>query len=373
MSYSKEQQYHQIWKQLITEGKLLPEYKLLKSKKYTNPRGYLPYKEVIQLMSSQILNGYKYPWDLITTDFATHTATTINTQIASTKAPAYWLSQSLLESFLHTDLPNWICEMQRPIPMAILMLPRGIIHSPDGESINYVAFRHTKAFENPPTINFNHQKIITEVKSYDYVTWNTVTQSGTVYASCIGLQMSAEGELDHGQHNFGGYEQLGIEIDEKAENNFLRTVDKILLQTLLLMQIRPNIVSTAIEEITTHSSGLGFLTSKKQVPQSTWSPNWIGKDYVAKKVNTYIKEDNSSVVFSGLHGESLSASWKSLGEAKPHPKISAKIPPVEARSSQRQPHWRRGHFRRIVVGSKTENQRQWHWFEPVLVNANLSN
>lgn len=184
------QQYHQVWKQLLTEGQKLREYKLLKERKYANPRGYQTYEKVSQLMATQILNGYRLPWDLIKTDFAAHTATTINTQIANMQAPVYWLSQSLLESFLHTDLPNWICGMQRPVPAAILMLPMGVICSPDGESINYIAFRHTKAFENPPSIKFDQQLILTEATNFDYITWTTTTELGTVYASCTGLQLS---------------------------------------------------------------------------------------------------------------------------------------------------------------------------------------
>lgn len=174
------QQYQQLWKQLLIEGQKLPEYKLLKERKYANPRGYQKYEKVIQLMATQILNGYRLPWDLIKMDFAAHSATTINTQIANMQAPVYWLSQSLLESFLQTDLPSWICGMQRPVPAAILILPTSAICSPDGEFINYIAFRHTKAFEKPPNIKFNQQLIITEAMDFDYIAWTTTTERGTV-------------------------------------------------------------------------------------------------------------------------------------------------------------------------------------------------
>lgn len=332
--HQKIQPYHQVWQQLLIEGLKLPEYKMLKERKYNNPRGYQAYEKVSQLMATQILNGYKFPWDLIKTDFATQSATTINTQIANVQAPVYWLSQSLLESFLHTDLPNWICGMQRPIPTAILMLPIGFICSPDGESINYIAFRHTKAFENPPSIRFKRQLIVTEATNFDYITWTTTTDLGTVYASCVGLQMMEDGDFDHGKHHFDVYDKLGIKIDEKAENVFLRTIDSIVLQTLLLMQIRPNIGTNSSASV---SANLGFSKAhKQQHAYPVWSPNWIGKEYLPTK------QIQAAGARNGNH------------------------------ASPRQ-HWRRGHFRRIVVGSKSENQRQWHWFEPVLVNANLFN
>lgn len=210
----------------------------------------------------------------------------------------------------------------------------GVICSPDGESINYIAFRHTKAFEKPPSIKFNQQLIVTEAIDFDYITWTTTTDLGTVYASCVGLQMMEDGDFDHGKHHFDVYDKLGIKIDEKAENVFLRTIDSIVLQTLLLMQIRPNIVTNSSASV---SASLGFSkTHKQQHAYPVWSPNWIGKEYSA------VKQIQATGARSGNH------------------------------ASPRQ-HWRRGHFRRIVVGSKSENQRQWHWFEPVLVNANLFN
>lgn len=145
--------------------------------------------------------------------------------------------------------------------------------------------------------------------------------------------MMEDGDFDHGNHHFDIYDKLGIKIDEKAENNFLRTIDSILLQTLLLMQIRPNIVTKSSLPI---STSLGFSKAhKQQHSYPVWSPNWIGKEYSAVR-------QTQATTRSGNN------------------------------ASLRQ-HWRRGHFRRIVVGSKSENQRQWHWFEPVMVNANLSN
>ena len=107
-------------------------------------------------------------------------------------------------------------------------------------------------------------------------------------------------------------------------------MENIVVQTLLLMQLQPQIVASGSSS---HSQpGLGFGKSKQQKePREIWTPNWIGKDYRRRQTQV-----------------------DAFG-AETHARI--------------RPHWRRGHFRRVVVGKRDQNQRQWRWLEPVYVNA----
>lgn len=324
------QKYLETWNLLLTEGIKLLEYKLLTQRRYANPRGYQKFDRVAQTMAAHIFGAYHLPWEVIKSDFAVSNNTTLSFQIAQTQAPVYWLSPSLLESILYSDLPKWISAVKRPVQLGILMLPENTIYSPDREAIDYIAFRHTLAQEIPPVVSFNGQKIVVGTKDNDYILCTTATRTGTVYATNFGLQMSEEEDaLSYGESHFEAYNALGIELDENAENNFLRLMESIVLQALLLMQLQPQIVTTS--SLTQSVPGLGFGKLKLQKePNEIWSPNWIGKDYQKRQTQ---------------------ATATSTAHASPRP------------------HWRRGHFRRVAVGPREQNQRQWQWFEPAYVNA----
>lgn len=215
------------------------------------------------------------------------------------------------------------------------MLPQSLLLSPDGETIRYIAFRHTKAFEEPPAIKFNERSLKMEPKNFDNIVWTTTTASGVIYASSTGLRMNeeGEGELNSGNNHFETFTDFGIEVNASAEDRFLNTVSSVLLQTLLLMQIRPDIVTASSQSQA--SPGLGFSKATKEKRSATelWSPNWIGKNYLAPKQNS----TTATKTGTGNHA----------------------IPRT---------HWLRGHFRRVVVGKRELNQREWRWFEPVRVN-----
>lgn len=304
-------------------------------RRYADPKGYESYERVVKTIASQVVAGYQVPWNLLITDFVAANATAVSTQVAQAQAPVYWLSPPLLESFLHTDLPNWICGIQRVIHLGVLMLPQSLMRSPDGEAISYIAFRHTKAFEEPPEIKYNERSVRIEPKNFDNIVWTTTTASGVIYASSTNLRMNeeGEGELDSGNNHFETFTNFGIEVDRSAEDKFLYTVSSVLLQTLLLMQIRPELV-TASSQLQA-SPGLGFnqAAKEKRSASQLWTPNWIGKEYAAPKHNS----TTTTKTGTGTH-------------ASPRP------------------HWRRGHFRRVVVGKRDQNQREWRWFEPIRVN-----
>lgn len=325
------QKYQKDWERFLSEAVKLPEYKLLTQRQYSNPRGYQKFEQVIQMVIAHIYSVYHLPWESLNSHLTISNALALIFQIAQTQAPIYWLSASLLETMLQTDLPKWIYGMKRPVQLGMLILPENTIYTPDREPVDYIAFRHTLAGEAPPSINFNNQRIEIAANKYDYITCATTTRSGTVYITNFGLQLSEEDDaLNHGEPNFQSYDELGIQLDKDAENNFLRLMESIIVQTLLLMQLQPQIVTSGSSS---HSApGVGFGKSKQQKePHEIWTPNWIGKDY---------RRRQTQVDATG----------------------------TETHASLR-PHWRRGHFRRVVVGKRELNQREWRWLEPVYVNA----
>lgn len=109
----------------------------------------------------------------------------------------------------------------------------------------------------------------------------------------------------------------------EAEQKFTRTVDKLLLQTLLYLQLKPDAVSSTPPS--SHQSGNGFRA--KADPRQPLEPIWIGRDYKPQGIK--------------------------------HPQGSHASPRL---------HWRRGHWKRVPVGEGRVG-RKWAWIEPTLVNA----
>lgn len=297
--------------------KAVPEFNQLRQRRYVNPRGYISYEDAIEL-GCGILLGFRLAPNA-QRNFVDFYAAYLTQRIAQEQAPTYWLTSDLQSAILQTDLPAHVVGMKRAIPCGILFLPSAGLISPDGEPFSFVYFAHHLKEEV-----VSHNLIGEETSEqceFDCVRWCTVMPSGLTYGGNVGIDQS-EG-LDLGVHDYSGVRAESVEVS--AEDRFIEQCGNLILQTLLLVQSRPDLVEA--EQV------LGFggkQQRKHQQPSALLHPRWIGKSYQMKR--------ERSTESSGTH-------------------VSPRM------------HWRCGHYKRVPIGERSKGERKWVWIEPTLVNG----
>jgi len=307
------------------QGKKTAAYQRLAARRYVTPSGYASYQSVLDRFAGNFAPMSESLRAMTMRDFTEGNSIAISEVLAEIQAPTYWLSRSLAEALHQTTLPNWIGDLNRPIPAAILMLPQQFLQTPDGEFVDYLAFVHCL-----PGDSLESGVAAGEV---GHVVWTTALPSDIVYSRDIPLSPMETGE------NLFPRENLDYKLDNvdaSAETAFTNAVDKLLVQTLLIMQLRPDLVELEQEQpISFGGKGFGKSTPR----QSKFSPNWIGRTYrapVEKELRAIASADGTRT------------------HASPRT------------------HWRKGHLRRVAVGPREQNQREWRWVEAVLVNPDRS-
>jgi hypothetical protein len=296
--------------------KKIPEYNQLQQRRYRNPKGYLSYEKAIDRSCMGLLNSGKL------SDFVNVQTEYLVRRVANENCPAYWLASGLQTAILQSDLPEHVIGMRRAIPCGILFLASGGLISPDNEPVHFIYFAHHFKGEVISYRRFGETK--SETCEFDFVQWSTIMPSGLVYSS--------NPKVDQGEGlDLGTYDNktllrpLGIQVDESAEDKFIKQISNLLLQTLLLIQTRPEFVEAG-QAVGYGESG----SNRKQKSNLLINPNWVGKSYQVQKRNF--------------------------------------IEPTRTHASPRM-HWRRGHHKRVPIGERGKGERKWVWIEPQLING----
>lgn len=313
------------WHDMRERGSKLLEYKALISKRYRTPQGYRDHADVALdiitvcyvLMSSKILSNIS--------NFTERITCYLTSNLIASQAPVYWVSEKLLESILETELPQQVVidHLQRSIRFATIILPKDKVYTPDNEEITYLSFEHYLTGDEVPAITTGKISITVQRPDSNGVMFFSITKEGTAYASNI--ELSYETPKDSEFNLSDSLSKLDSENNPKeAEQQFLETLRNIVLQSLLIMQSRPNLLEMG------QPVGFGGVTKsgKTSLLNQLLNPNWIGRNYQPPRVR---------VDLGGTH-------------ASPRT------------------HWRRGHTRLVAYG-KGRTERRPHWIEPVLVNG----
>ncbi len=244
--------------------------------------------------------------------------------LAEKQAPVYWISKSLCEALLETNLPSHVFGMHRPIPWGWLMLPKNFLKSPEGPDVEFLQFTHHLATDPELIMNIGRRTIPVK-QGQDSVVWSTILSgsSSIIYTGTLNI---APEKTELGD--------IAVDLtyawrgdDPEAEGAFTEKVSRFLLTVLLVLQAKPDLLTQE------HSLGFGQNTPNGKKPQKPatdlWTPNWIGKNY--------------------------------------RPPVE-RITPQGTHASPRT-HWRKGHLKNVVVGNREEGKRKEVWIEPTLVNA----
>lgn len=175
-------------------------------------------------------------------------------KVGQAKCPAYWLGKDLLTALMQSvltvkaDCLNW------KVKTGIFMLPKGIIISPEERSINMI-YWHYDADNN-------------------YLYWAT-TDGDAAFCRKFPLNdLEAPIYAD------------SEDINPKVVKGFNEYLHAILIQLLVIMECRPELVEEESQrQVTQVKKGFG-----KNQTEEFYEPLWIGKNYSYKQVE---EESNS--------------------------------------------------------------------------------
>lgn len=297
-------------------------YCSLNAKRLHTPSGYLSYSLATLRAATAVQKRLSIQGAFHDANFVT---TAVVTKIlADNQAPVYWISKSLCEALMETNLPSHVFGMRRAMPWGWLMLPKNFLKSPEGPDVEFLQFHHRLATDSELSVNIGRRNIPVE-QGQDFVAWSTILygSSSVIYSGSLNIAPELT-ELEDSVIDLA-FARSGD--DPEAEGAFTQKVSKFLLTVLLVLQAKPDLLTQE------HSLGFGQTTPNGKKPQKPatdlWTPNWIGKNY--------------------------------------RPPVE-RITPQGTHASPRT-HWRKGHLKNVVVGSRDEGKRKEVWIEPTLVNA----
>ena len=293
------------------------------TKDFPKIKGYPNYEKAVTDRLACLLYGFDklIPSEQLENDHTLEQGCLSASLMASLDVPVYWLKRDLLTAFLRTDLPELIYGMKQVIRHGLLMLPnQQELISPDGEAVQWVQFSHFLAEDFENTIEVSPNVQLDSKEKVDKLRWATMLSSGIIYSNLIGLERGEDNKPISGDLTINDiFKVMEQNTDVDTETQFIQKVDNLILQTLLFLQTRPDDVVAEIPE----SKGFSQSPGKQKL-----APIWIGYRY-------QIQKERSPSGESPQQRQRQSAGW-----------------------------WRRGHWRRVAVGKRGENLRDWRWIEP---------
>ena len=292
------------------------------TKDFPKIKGYPNYEKAVTDRLACLLYGFDklIPSEQLENDHTLEQGCLTASLMASLDVPVYWLKRDLLTAFLRTDLPELIYGMKQVIRHGLLMLPnQQELISPDGEAVQWVQFSHFLAEDFENTIEVSPNVQLDSKEKVDKLRWATMLSSGIIYSNLIGLERGEDNKPISGDLTINDiFKVMEQNTDVDTETQFIQKVDNLILQTLLFLQTRPDDVVAEIPE----SKGFSQSPGKQKL-----APIWIGYRY-------QIQKERSPLGESGQR-QRQSSGW-----------------------------WRRGHWRRVPIGKREENLRDWRWIEP---------
>jgi len=318
---------------------------ILGARKYQSPKHYPDMNRWLKLIAENYIKVFGTHFPLMAKDEAFYATTnTIGAIVGSGAPPAiYHLSASLGNALKQTDLPSdQLVTMKRAVDCGIFCLPNGLLTNPDGDWLECIAFAYTMPTDET-WLNFGERRCLRAMQcgltNKPIIILMANTKSA-IYGTNICFDSNDTPKLKISVVEDGLAVQTGNAVnavkDQEAEARFIDELRNLALQCLLLMQVQPELISLGeILEPCIGAKKRGFATTHRS-SKPVLSPNWLGKDYASQRVSER----------------------KSFQAEK-----------TKTRDSPRT-HWRRGHYRRSLYGSRDAKEPTYRmsWIEPVIVN-----
>lgn len=241
------------------------------------------------------------------------------------QVPYMFVAPSLLNAIKQTEIMDEIdwSKMKLPYEHGVFILPKGgLVHPTDGETSMILYSRNyqgvaplPKGFRSItiPETSFSVVSLIPD-KAIWYDTNLTIAKRPTVKPSGIYFEYSDLPSFK--EKSDQDYDLEGV------DKPYIQNLGALTFGLLLALTVRPDLL--VLGERTKI-----VLGKKGREPKEFWTPNIVGKNYVARTT-------------------------KEVHEAGTH--------------ASPRTHFRRGHFRNQAYGTNY-SQRRLQWIEPILVNA----
>lgn len=297
-----------------------------KERPYKIPSGYMYWKNVCGIIGYFLLNYHPESFHELDPLVQMCVYRTVLWFVQD--APVYCISTELLGAFEETDIedkPDILVDLKPPLPTFMLLFPQGAVCPPPpqgavcpslGVSLNYVIV-HLSDNEYPERSSgsaYGFDVPCLQHPQKQVLHWSGLDNNGQLWTS--GSILNEQGKI------------ITAPTVDIEGHLFRKKVGSIILQCLLAFTYTPELVTQDQAEGSAQPSK-GFH-KQRQKQTLTRTPRWLGKDYTPPPTIT-----------GG--GGSNHASPRS--------------------------HWRRGHWRRVVVGARLDQQRKWSWIQPTRVNG----
>lgn len=238
------------------------------------------------------------------------------------KIPTYYLSRNLAEALLNSKLPpnTSVEDLPRGRPTGVIMLPRDVIKTPEGESLAYLAYSFI--VDGATSEIFHRYKL--QIQGKDGIIMSSAEATGNkiMYGLCVDFGMTIK-DVNENREVLVGEGINAPLIADEHDNSFNAKCFGLLCNILFLMESRPEIV----QKSTLERKG---KTKKGKTTDDLWTPQWIGQGYKSPSEN---------------------------------------IKPSDGTHTSPRMHWRQGHWRNQPFGSKDNPQIKMIWIDTVLINA----
>lgn len=322
-------------KQLATsEAKKTKYYKTLVKRNFRKYSEYADYKSIAADMAIHLMTADTgIPAKGLDGKDPAYVAMLVSSFLAYSDPnfPVYAITRNLAEAFMHTETPNHVCAMHQTFKYALFLLPNNLIKNPDGKYCNWVFVTHFLPGDYAK-YERDYKKFVAEIcsvpvpvtagiKQHEHkLQWATGLDSFYVYGNVMELPSDGDRPVtgEFILNTFSSSEDL------KEETQFTQTIDNLILQTMLYMQIpqQKEILIASNRDIAKYQTR-GFD------PHSPQDPIWIGQEFRQRTIN------------------------------KPHQGGTHASPTT---------HWRRGHWRYIPISSSNDATRPV-WIRPTIVNS----
>lgn len=297
---------------------------------YPKLAGYEPFATAAKnlaynLMSVEMgVSSGQLDIDSVFDDLAWNATVSSAWTLAHNEFPVWWLDKNLFAAFDESEVPRAIGDLKVSVPFGMIMLPRDKIVNPENNPCDWVFFQHLpKGLQLPPLKLAGHT-IENAPLECDKFRWATVLREGTGYASTIEL---VGDQVVHGEFEMVNVGFVDSNYDLNLEEQFHKRIERIVLQTLLYLQIRPDDLTPPVPAAVS-TKGQGFASNKSK--SERFSPLIIGQQF--------------------------------------QPKTERVAGAAHSTHATPRTHWRKGHWRRVAIGEGRQ-QREWRWIQPVLVNG----
>lgn len=331
----KQVRAHQDLQTLIaSEAKKTKFYKDLTKRNFRQHSGYPDYKSIAIDMAATLMTADTgIPMRGMDGEDPAYVAMLISSWLAwhNPTFPVYAIAPDLARAFMNTETPSQVCAMKQMFNHALFLVPDGLVRNPDGKYCNWLFVTHLfpgdflkyqDGYEKfvwktigasipvTPGIRLSEHKL----------QWATTLGRVYVYGNVMLLPSDSDkpvmGELIINTA-FGS-------ADQKEELHFTQAIDKLILQTMLYMQLpQKKQILMPTDRATAPHKTRGFD------PHSPQEPIWIGAEYRQQTI-------------------------KKLPQGGTHASPDT--------------HWRSGHWRFIPVGRGSVETKPV-WVRPTIVNG----